>query len=297
MHITRLGYAGFETPDVEVMVAYYTEVIGLTLVERGSDGRAYLGTAVDHHTIILSPASQNRLRHIGLQIGGESPLSEVASQLREQGISAQMLSDAQPGLPELLEFIDPEGNTLHLYATMTQANDGFSERGIVPEKLGHIALAVHDPKGMADFYQRVFGFRMSDWIEDSFVFLRCGPDHHTLAFLRSNYQKMHHIAFQLKDWAHVQRACDHLARHGISLLWGPGRHGPGHNVFTYHHDPDQQIVELFTELDLMLDEDLGYFEPRPWHEDRPQRPKIWKDEPLCANQWGLLPSPEFLFQT
>ncbi len=106
---------------------------------------------------------------------------------------------------------------------------------------------------------------------------------------------MHHIAFQLRDWAQVQHACDHLGRHHIPLLWGPGRHGAGHNIFTYHHDPDQQIVELFTELDMMLDEDLGYFEPRPWHEDFPQRPKVWQDSPHAVNHWGLLPSREFMF--
>jgi catechol 2,3-dioxygenase-like lactoylglutathione lyase family enzyme len=125
--------------------------------------------------------------------------------------------------------------------------------------------------------------------------MRCSPDHHTVNFLKSKYQKMHHIAFQLKDWAHVQQACDHLARHHIPLLWGPGRHGAGHNIFTYYHDPDKQIVELFTELDIMLDEDLGYFEPRPWHEDFPQRPKVWKDSPQAVNHWGLMPSREFMF--
>ena len=23
--------------------------------------------------------------------------------------------------------------------------------------------------------------------------------------------------------------------------------------------------------------ELGYFDPRPWHEDLPQRPKVWDD--------------------
>jgi catechol 2,3-dioxygenase-like lactoylglutathione lyase family enzyme len=49
--------------------------------------------------------------------------------------------------------------------------------GARPLKLGHIAHAVED-QAMADFYCRVLGFRVSDWIEDYFVFLRCNPDHH-----------------------------------------------------------------------------------------------------------------------
>ena len=46
------------------------------------------------------------------------------------------------------------------------------------------------------------------------------------------------------------------------MLWGPGRHGIGHNLFTYHRWPNGLITELFAELDQMKDEALGYFEPR-----------------------------------
>ncbi len=295
MQIAKLGYAGFNTPDVEAMLAYYTKVIGFTLVERDGDGAAYLRSVLDHHTLALYPAQEHGLRHIGFQIGTDQTLKEAASQLREQGLAVETQADAQPGIAEQLSLVDPEGMTLHLYSAMEQVHDTFPEAGIVPEKLGHVALAVHDPKKSAEFYQRVLGFRVSDWIEDFFVFLRCGPDHHTMNFLQSKYQKMHHIAFQLKDWAHVQRACDHLSNQHIPLLWGPGRHGAGHNIFTYHHDPDGQIIELFTELDIILNEDLGYFEPRPWHEEFPQKPKVWKDDLQASNHWGLTPSREFMF--
>ena len=60
---------------------------------------------------------------------------------------------------------------------------------------------------------------------------------------------------------------DHLASNDYRLHWGPGRHGPGHNLFTYHRDPDGNVIELFTQLDSMIDEAKGYWEPRPWHED------------------------------
>ena len=35
---------------------------------------------------------------------------------------------------------------------------------------------------------------------------------------------------------------------------------------------DKVRVEFFCEMDQMKDEKLGYFDPRPWHQDRPQRP-------------------------
>ncbi len=295
MKIAKIGYAAFNTTNVETLLTYYTNVIGFTLAERGDDGTAYLRGILDHHTIALYPAKENSLRHIGFGLSGDQTLQEAQASLHEQGIAAELQTDAQPGVAEQLQFTDPEGNVLQLYTAMEQVHDHFPSAGIVPEKLGHVAMAVHDPRKISDFYQQVLGFRVSDWIEDFFVFLRCSPDHHTVNFLRSKYQKMHHIAFQLKDWAHVQRACDYLYEQNIPLLWGPGRHGAGHNIFTYHHDPNGQIVELFTELDIILNEDLGYFEPRPWHEEFPQKPKVWQDGPQAVNHWGPLPTPEFMF--
>ena len=73
--------------------------------------------------------------------------------------------------------------------------------------------------------------------------------------------------------AEVQRASDYLARNDIHLVWGPIRHLVGHNIAAYHRNPDDQRVEIFAEMDIMRDEELGYFEPRPWHQDFPQRPK------------------------
>jgi catechol-2,3-dioxygenase len=297
MGIAKIGYAGFNTLDVEAMLAYYTNVLGMGLVDRESNGTTYLRNAADHHTIVLYPSQEHGLRHIGLQIDQQQTLMEVATHLRKQNVAVEVQTDAQPGISRQLEFADPDGNILHLYARMEEAIPHPSANGIAIEKLGHIALTSHNVQRLTDFYQRVLGFRVSDWIEDFFVFLRCGFDHHTLNFFRSKRHKMHHIAFQLKDWPSIQQACDFLFQCRIPLLWGPGRHGPGHNIFTYHANPDQQIVELFAELDLMLDEDLGWFEPRPWHETFPQRPKIWENKLETMNHWGTEPSPAFQVMT
>ncbi|MBA2288323.1 MAG: VOC family protein [Ktedonobacteraceae bacterium] len=295
LHIAKLGYAAFTTADVEATWAHYTEVIGFSLVEREDDGTAYLRNAVDHHTIVLYPAAESNLHHLGFQLGDTQTLDVVTDQLKAHGIAMEVRSDTQPGVPELIQLSDPEGNAIQLYTTMEQTSHGLLDRGIAPEKLGHVAIHVRNIKKMVRFYQEVLGFRVSDWVEDSCAFLRCGPDHHTILLIQARSRSprthiLHHAAFQLHDWAHMQRACDHLAKKNVSLFWGPGRHGPGHSLFTYHLDPGGNMVELFTDLDLMLNEDLGYFEPRSWHSDYPQRPKVWKNSPQTANLWGLLPA-------
>lgn len=61
---------------------------------------------------------------------------------------------------------------------------------------------------------------------------------------------------------------------------------PGHNLFTYHKDPDGNVIELFTQIDRMTDGSKGYWEPRPWHETFPMYPKTWEIDALTANLWG-----------
>ena len=106
-------------------------------------------------------------------------------------------------------------------------------------------------------------------------------------------QGMHHVAYEMRDFMHLKEMLDHLATMEIRMAWGPGRHGVGHNIFTYHPDPDGNFVELFTELDVIADEETGVFEPRPWHEEWPQGPKFWVPEPAAANKWGWI-NPEMM---
>jgi catechol 2,3-dioxygenase-like lactoylglutathione lyase family enzyme len=161
-----------------------------------------------------------------------------------------------------------------------------------PTKLGHVAAFVPALDPMQAFYQDLLGFRWSDTIGDFFVFLRCNADHHAANFMASaKFQGMHHVAYEMRDPNHLIAMLDHLAKNDYRLHWGPGRHGPGHNLFTYHRDPDGHVIELFTQLDVVHDEAKGYWEPRPWHEEYPMYPKTWQVDLAAVNQWGPIDRP------
>jgi catechol 2,3-dioxygenase-like lactoylglutathione lyase family enzyme len=293
IRVRRIGHATFETPDLERQIAYYTNVLGLTLVEREKD-TAYLASTLDHHSVVLRRGGAAACKRLSFQIAPGTDLAEFERQLSAHGVKSERRSNPAPSIKEFVSFDDPKGTGIDVFTDYEAARQEFQANGIVPQKLGHIAFTTTQIQQLVEFYTKVLGFRVSDWMGDFFVFMRCGPDHHTVNFVQAKGTKMHHIAFELRDWAHVETACDHLSRNDIRLVWGPGRHGIGHNIFTYHRNPDGQITELFTELDQMHDEDLGYFEPRPWHRDKPQRPKVWTPGPGAANYWGDPPPPGFL---
>jgi catechol 2,3-dioxygenase-like lactoylglutathione lyase family enzyme len=292
INVKRFGHATFETPDLDRQIDYFTRIAGLVLAGR-ENGRAFLATKVGDLVVQLEKGDTSRCARLAFQAAPDADLDALRRGIEAENLRCEMRNDPSPGIPKMLTFADPKGTVCEVFTTQTAISTNQAVSGIGPIKLGHLAFVVDEPKKYADFYGRVLGFRVSDWIDDFFVFLRCGPDHHTINFVRGKRTQMHHVAFELKDFAHVQAACDFLGLNKIPLIWGPGRHGPGHNIYTYHRNPDDQIVEMFTELDKMLDEELGCFDPRPWHRDRPQKPKVWS---LPTDLWGLPPSQEYIRQ-
>ncbi len=291
VNVLKIGHAEFIVKDLSASTAYYSEVLGLTVTE--SDPKAaYLASTIDHHSIILRAGGENRLAKIAFQIapGDEG---DAVNDLAGHGLKAERLSDPEPGIGRAVRTADPDGFAIELYAEPEVNSRPYGHIGIMPFKLGHVALLSTDVEKSVAFYRDVLGFRFSDSLKKVFYFLRCGADHHTMNIFAGEHSAMQHIAFELNDFTHVRAACDVLRRHKIPVLWGPLRHGIGHNIAVYHKNVDGQIVEVFAELDAMSNEGLGYFDPRPWHEDIPQRPKEWTDVEAASNLWGFPPPKEF----
>jgi catechol 2,3-dioxygenase-like lactoylglutathione lyase family enzyme len=289
IHVRRLGHATLTTPDIARQIAYYTEVVGLTLIAREKD-RAFLATRQGLEAVALEQGKPNALARLSFQVAPGSDLADVARDLCAHGIACERRRDVSPGISEAVSFTDIKGTAIDIFADYEFAKEDRALAGIMPIKLGHVAYRVTDVQAVVKFYTDVLGFRVSDWRDDTFAFLRCGPDHHTVNFVVDPEPQLHHIAFEVKDWAEIQRACEWLAQNGIHLVWGPGRHIIGHNIAIYHRNADKMRVEFFCEMDQMKDEALGYFDPRPWHQDRPQRPKVWGADTL-RNYWGYGSEP------
>jgi catechol 2,3-dioxygenase-like lactoylglutathione lyase family enzyme len=287
-----LNHATLLVPDIERQIAYYEEVIGLSVVDKRPD-RAHLGALSGTDALILSKSDHAALTGLAF-IGdpGKSAL-DIAKELDSIGIRNEIRSDAHPGVSQSVIFSDPNGFLVELLQEQT-IRPGVAARGIAPLRLGHVAMIVPDVHKTGKFYTDVLGFRLGDWVDDYFLFLRSGHEHHTVNFIRSNATRMHHMAFELQNSAALTASCDILAQAKLDILWGPLRHGPGHNVSTYHKNPAGQIVELFAELDLMSNEALGSYDPRPWHHDRPQRPKVWSTNGPRRDVWGPFAPEGFL---
>jgi catechol-2,3-dioxygenase len=279
----RLGPVTLRTSDIQAMTAYYRDIVGLSAVSETTD-RVVLATQVGYEAIVLQRGEGPRLASLSFQISPKMSLGDAEEILNQLDVDVTRHKSLTPGIADAIEFTDPTGTRVQLFSECAVSQSKFAIRGVSPLKIGHVAQFVTDVKEAADFYCKVLGFRVSDWSGDRAVFLRCSVDHHTINFFHSEEARLHHVAFEVKDWAEMCRVSDFLAGSGFEFDWGPGRHFIGHNIACYHSNFEKVRVEFYTEMDMMLDEDLGYFAPRPWHGDRPQVPKVWPDY-VPRNYW------------
>jgi len=157
----------------------------------------------------------------------------------------------------------------------------------VPVKLSHVVINSPQPEALVAWYDRHLDFKLSDTLYSPHMgemmwFLRCNPQHHSLAIARCPHVSLHHASFELRGIDEYMRGTGRLLRAGVEKVWGPGRHMAGNNTFSYFLDPQGNTVEYTTELE-NLDEDT-------WH------PSLHDfTDPMVSDQWGTAnPMSEFV---
>ena len=281
--VFQLGYVALETADVERTKDHYLETLGMSETAKGEDGSVYLTIGHSHHDLVLRPAKQKSLLHLGFQLKPHIAIADFAREVREYGLSATIKTDSQPGVADLVEVEGPGGNVFQFYSASNAPTPGFKETGVSLLRLGHVAVISTESEKLMKFYQNFLGFWYTDDIAGIANFFTCNRDHHVVNIVNAPESRVHHIAFEIRGTAHHAAAADTLRKAGCNQLWGPSRHTAGHNIAGYHYDPNQVIVELYTEMDVFIPE-LGIQEPRPWHEHKPMKPRSWQFHEL--NAWG-----------
>ena len=273
VNVKRVSHVALKTKDVERQVDFFTQMVGLGETERDSAGRVYLRCNSNHHSVVLIPSTETGIDHYALDVGGPAEFEAAAKALTNTGISYEIEQSDEPGQATSLRLRDPDGFVVELIGEMAQVDANYGPRAVQPRKLGHITFRVGDCKRSAGFYSEVLGFRVSDWLDDKFVWMRCNPDHHGVAFSQADVVTLHHFAFEVQDFSHLARQADHLAQNGYSLIYGPGRHGPGHNQFAYFRDPERNLVEYTCDVQQIWD-------------DATYEPKVWSSKEQWSNLWG-----------
>ena len=281
--VFQLGYVALGTPDIERTKQHYLQNLGMTEVARDGDGSVYLSIGYNHHDLVLRPTGQKALLNVGFQLKPHITVGDFARDARETGLRRHD-QDRQSARRRRARRGRGAGRPAHPVLQRDRSSrPRLQGNRRHPFRLGHVAIINPDGDKAIAFFKDFLGFVFTDDIAGIANFLTCNREHHVVNLVKAPESRVHHIAFELRDSACHGIASDALRAAGVNLLWGPSRHTAGHNVASYHHDPDKVMIEFYTEMDAFIPE-LGMSEPRPWHEHFPMKPRSWGATEL--NAWG-----------
>jgi catechol 2,3-dioxygenase-like lactoylglutathione lyase family enzyme len=279
--IKAIGHVGLRVPDLEASVAWATTVMGMREVAR-HDGTSYLTHGGVHHSLQYIQADEGALDHVALEAVDAESLERLRGVLAREGVEVLSERPEEDGIEHAVRFRGPEGHVFEVFSGMAADEARHTGRGVQPRKFGHPMLKSENTRITQQFLERVLGFRLSDDVGDgTLLFLRCNADHHGIGLTRGG-DGLHHYAWEVESLANLGQLGDVLEKNGGRFLWGPGRHGAGGNLFTYHLDPAGCVVEYYSDLIKIYDE-TGY------------RPGSWvMSDYRFANLWGPgIPGHEF----
>jgi len=280
LEIRQIRHVGLFTPNLEEHARFYADVWGLETVEAAGDAIFLRGSSAEYFILALYHGRARGLHHIAYALSSKDAVLHAASQLRQAGVKIVLDPGPmdQPGGGFGFRFIDPDGRCIELSSDVSVQPDGWRKKDIEPSSICHVVNNTPDLARISSFYTDVLGFRVSDWSGQQMAFLRTESKHHNIAFNAAPHASVNHIAYLVSGVDEVMRGIAQLRKHGIEPSWGPGRHGPGNNIFCYFKDPFGYVAEYTSDIDYITDESR--------HE-----PKIWPRSPQSMDRWGVSPPP------
>lgn len=259
-------------PGMTETADFYTDLWGLEIAH-SEPGIVYLhGTGAEPFLYGLKDDDTYGIEYIHFGQPDRATVDAFHRQVVARG--ATVLGDPAPIDGPFggygFEILDPDNRRLRVTAdvAMRQAEDKYA----YPRKVSHVVLNTADMEGVQAWYERVLGFRASDYSADQMVFMRCITDHHSIALVRNKYPAVNHVAFEMPGIDSFMRGIGRMKQKGQVPSWGPGRHGPGDNPFAYFVSPSGFVIEFTAELQQI---DEATHEAKVWSRNDPESMDRW----------------------
>jgi catechol 2,3-dioxygenase-like lactoylglutathione lyase family enzyme len=277
--------------------ASYYEDFGLRRVADRPGGPVAFATAEGGEQLVLRPAERRRLLELGIGADDTDDLDRIEAGLKRLEVTFRR--DAAD-----LHVQDPNSAlkvTIRISPRITEAaakqeptnGPGRPDRAngrapavertgrVRPRRLGHVVVGSLDQEASQRFFTEGLGFKVSDHVPGLASFMRCSTDHHNLLIQQAPLNFLHHTAWEVDDIDEVGRgATAMLEGHPERHVWGLGRHHIGSNFFWYLKDPVGNFSEYYSDLDVILDDQL-------W------KPSVVEGARGLYN-WGPPPPPSFV---
>ncbi len=274
-HVRRVALG---VPNLAQARDFYENHWGLEVVENDGE-RLYLGAGCpEGHVLRLRQTAESRVDLVSLGCESAADVDQLAAQVAAHP-EGKIISEPGPrqdfGGGYGFTFLDCDGRTIEASSDVAwRPFRPVEERETRPKSISHVVFNTGDLTRTREFYQTALGFKVSDWVEDFFCFMRTGKTHHIIAFARSQHASLNHVSFEVRGLDEFMRATGGMMRRGFQPIWGPGRHGAGDNTFSYFEETSTGFVMEYTTALQQIDDDHGW------------TPKVYTTSDEDTDQWG-----------
>jgi catechol 2,3-dioxygenase len=263
----RLHHLRRDSAEPENLARWYGALLGDAVESLGADLWLVQGHA---RRLVVGRGAPAAVPWFALALQNAEQLARFAAALDDLGVQREA-SPTPLFQNGAFAVTDPDGRRV-AFGLPTRVP---GVQGTMPARLQHFVCASTRVAEMLAFYRDLLGARESDRVMDggelAAVFLRSDPEHHSVAAFRAPESRPDHHSYETSGWMDIRDWGDRMASLRIPLWWGPGRHGPGNNLFFMIEDPEGHKVEFSAELELMTRE-------APF--------RTWPHEQRTLNLWG-----------
>ncbi len=264
--------------DIARSLHFFTDVWNLSPVGESAGVHYLRGTAAFHHILSLRGTPKTGLVRMVFDAADRATVDGLHAQVTAHGTKTieKPAPLRQPHGDYGFGFKDPEGRNIAVVCGVKDHPDS-ADMPDRPRRLSHLNLNCGDNDATFAAYQAL-GLKLTDRTI-KFRFLRCNSDHHCIVIGFDNAATLNHIAFEMTDLDSVFRGAGRMIDNGHPIEWGPGRHGPGANVYCYFVGPEEIPIEYTSEMEQVDDSyPIG-------------TPEQWKWPPRRVDRWGICGPP------
>ncbi len=266
-HPAQLYYLHISSENPERLATFYhtqmaldEEVIAEQHVLRGGS-----------RAVIVSKGASSELVYPAYTLQTADALAKLRARLEAKNVAMVPLSS--PLYTEGAFTIDDPQGRKTAYGLCKESRTSDPE----PARLQHVVFQTTELEAIIQFYVDKVGFSISDEVVDEetgqlcAAFLRSDDEHHSLAFFRGSRNEWDHHCYETNEWNDIRDWGDKFAKLHVPIFFGPGRHGPGNNLFFMVTDPDGNRLEFSAEID---------------HMPADTAPGVWPHNEYTLNSWG-----------
>lgn len=255
--VTTIGHVQLNVIELDAMLKESTEILGLRVTHQAEE-EVWLSSNGRKVELVLHRSDENSVRSIGFEALSSEAVTTAASRVESAGCKVVSQSSTLGCCDAGVVFETPQGHIFEVHSPVAEdinARRHFST-GMGPKRLDHVNITSPDPAATRAQFEHIMGLKLSErMVDDGLSWMRGANGHHHCVGVVRGPTGLHHYSFEVNEFQDYCRLGDRLDTIEKNFIWGPGRHRPGDNTFSYYIDVCGAMVECSGAMSIIMDEE------------------------------------------